>query len=226
MSHFVRQYAALEQYSGGGDLSGPAIAASGSLPTRLHQAYLEEYEKAEALFFDDPFTAQYDLFAGTDDKPRIYNSYNCESLLYAQLHPGDKARPIHELVRAAEQRMLQNADLVLYCNEGDLSAFREMAPGAPFDALYAPNGMTPVAAARNARRQGKAFRAVFMGSGHPPNAEAADFIVRTLAPALPDVGFDIVGSCLKEGRYPPTCAGTGWSTTRPKIACWALPIWP
>ena len=153
--YFVRQYTALGQYSGGGDLSGPGVSASGSLPTRLHQAYLEEYEKAEALFFDDPFTAQYDLFAGTDDKPRIYNSYNCESLLYAQLHPGDKARPIHELVRAAEQRMLQNADLVLYCNEGDLSAFREMAPVATFDALYAPNGMTPVAAAkRAASRQG------------------------------------------------------------------------
>ena len=63
--------------------------------------------------------------------------------------------------------------------------------------------MTPIAAARNARHQGKAFRAVFMGSGHPPNAEAADFIVRTLAPALPEVGFDIVGSCLQEGSYPP-----------------------
>src|SRR5271165_3351436 len=37
--HFEGQYAALEQYSGGADLSGPAIAACGSLPTRLHQAY-------------------------------------------------------------------------------------------------------------------------------------------------------------------------------------------
>lgn len=200
--HFVREYAALEAHSGGGDLSGPAIAASGGLPTRLHQAYLEEYEKAEALFFDDPFTGQYDLFAGTDDKPRIYNSYNCESLLYAQLHPGEKSQPIHELVRAAEERMLQNADLVLYCNKDDLLAFRELAPEASFDALYAPNGMTPVAPKKNSRPEGKAFRTVFMGSGHPPNAEAADFIVRRLAPALPEVSFDILGSCLKEGSYP------------------------
>ena len=128
--HFVRQYAALEAHSGGGDLSGPAIAASGSLPTRLHQAYLEEYEKAEVFMHDFPFTVDYDLFAGTDDKPRIYNAHNCEAMLYRQLHPGEKSLPIHELVRAAEQRMLQNADLVLYCNEGDLSAFREIAPGA------------------------------------------------------------------------------------------------
>ena len=62
--YFVRQYAALEQYSGGGDLSGPVIAASGSLPTRLHQAYLTEYEKAEVVMHDFPFTVGYDLFAG------------------------------------------------------------------------------------------------------------------------------------------------------------------
>ncbi|MEI2774066.1 MAG: FkbM family methyltransferase [Candidatus Competibacter sp.] len=201
--HFVRQYARLEQYSGGGDLSGPAIAACGSLPTRLHQAYLMEYEKADAVIFDDPFTAQCDLFAGTDDKPRIYNSYNCESLLYKQLHPGEKSRPIHELVRTAEQRMLENADLVLYCNDDDLTAFREMAPDAEFDALYAPNGMTPTTAAEHtSAAEDKGFRAVFMGSGHPPNMQAAEFIARKLAPALPGIMFDVIGSCLPEGRYP------------------------
>lgn len=200
--HFAREYAALEAHSGGGDLSGPAIAASGGWPTRLHQAYLDEYEKAEVVIHDSPFTVGYDLFAGADDKLRIYNAYNCEATLYRQLHLGQKSQLIHELVRAAEVRMLQNADLVLYCNEGDLSEFRAMAPGASFDAIYAPNGMTPIAPGENLRPQGKMFRAVFMGSGHPPNAEAADFIVRTLAPALPEIGFDIVGSCLKEGRYP------------------------
>jgi len=201
--HFVCQYAMLDPSSGGGDLSGPAIAACGRLPTRLHQAYLEEYEKAEALIFDDPFSAQIDLFAGVDGKPRIYNSYNCETLLYAQLHPGDRSRPIHELVRAAERRLLENADLVLYCNDGDLAAFREIAPDAGFDSIYAPNGMTPIAAMERVRApEAKAIRAVFMGSGHPPNAQAAQFIARTLAPALPEIIFDVVGSCLPEGDYP------------------------
>lgn len=201
--HFVREYAALASYSGGGDLSGPAIAASCSWPTRLHQAYLDEYENAEIVIHDSPFTVGYDLFAGTDDKPRIYNAYNCEAMLYRQLHLGEKSLPIHELVHSAEVRMLQNANLVLYCNEDDLSAFRGLAPEASFDAVYAPNGMTPVAPGKkNSQPEGKPFRAVFMGSGHPPNVEAADFIVRRLASAMPAVSFDILGGCLKKGRYP------------------------
>ena len=201
--HFVRHYAMLEPCSGGGDLSAPAIAACGQRPTLLHKAYLEEYGNADVIIHDSPFTTCYDLFAGTDDKPRVYNAYNCEALLYAQLHPGEKSLPIHELVRGAEQRMLGVADLVLYCNDGDLRAFRELAPDAVFDALYAPNGMTSIAAPKSARAvDDDAFRAVFIGSGHPPNAHAVEFIARTLAPALPEIAFDVIGTCLPEGSYP------------------------
>ena len=202
-NHFVQRWVELEPYSGGGDLSAPTIAACGRLPTLMHQAYLEEYEKADIIFHDFPFTLNYDLFAGIDQKPRVYNAHNCETLLYLQLHPGDKSKPIQELVRASEQRMLENADLVLYCNEGDLDAFRALAPDAGFDAVYAPNGMTPIAVSHSPLdSKNEVFRAVFMGSGHPPNVQAAEFIVCTLASAFPDVIFDMIGSCLPQGNYP------------------------
>ena len=200
---FIQQYALLSECSGGGDLSAPSIAACRKFPTRLHQAYLEEYEKADVVMHDFPFTVEYDLFASLDNKPRVYNAHNCETQLYRQLHGGDKSQPIHEIVRHAELRMLEVSDLVFYCNQDDLTAFREMAPDAKFDAVYVPNGMTPMAAQTHAAKFAVgAFTAVFMGSGHPPNVHAAEFIVHTLAPQLPEITFDIIGSCLQEGRYP------------------------
>ncbi len=201
--HFIQAYRRIEQYSGGGDLSGPAIAACGGMPTRLHHAYLEEYQRADIIFHDFPFTVDYDLFAGADHKPRVYNAHNCETDLYKQLHPSDQSRPIHELVRGAEQRMLQGADLVLYCNDGDLAAFKQLVPDAGFAALYAPNGMSYRSGidAGLKRSNGAARRAVFMGSGHPPNARAANFIASTLAPAIPEIEFNIVGNCLGAGDY-------------------------
>ncbi len=201
---FSEQWSALSGYSGGGDLSGPCIAACGKFPTRLHQAYLEEYEKADVIIHDFPFTVEYDLFAGLDNKLRVYNAHNCETQLYRQLHDNDKSKPIHDIVRQAELRMLEGADLLLYCSQQDLAAFRGMAPEAKFDAVYVPHGMTPIAApARAGKFERDAFTAVFMGSGHPPNVHAAEFIVRTLAPQLPEITFDIIGSCLTEGKYPP-----------------------
>ena len=200
--YFIEQYALLSKYSGGGDLSGPAIAACGKFPTRLHQAYLEEYEKADVIIHDFPFTVEYDLFAGLDNKLRVYNAHNCETQLYRQLHDDNKSQPIHEIVRQAELRMLDCSDLLLYCSHDDLTTFREMAPEAKFEATYAPNGMTPIATSAYAAKSEKdTFSAVFMGSGHPPNARAAKFIVRTLAPQLPEITFHIIGSCLQEGRY-------------------------
>ena len=201
---FTQQYSLLSNYSGGGDLSGPCIAACGKFPTSLHQAYLEEYEKADVIIHDSPFTVEYDLFAGLDTKLRVYNAYNNETQLYRQLHSGDKAQPIREIVRQAELRMLEGTDLVLYCNPDDLTVFREMAPEAKFDAAYVPNGMTPIAAQKHATKsEREAFTTVFMGSGHPPNVHAAEFIVHTLAPQLPEIIFDIIGSCLQEGQYLP-----------------------
>jgi glycosyltransferase involved in cell wall biosynthesis len=200
---FTEQWAALRGYSDGGDLSGPCIAACGTLPTQLHLSYLEEYEKADVIVHDSPFTVQYDMFAGLDNKLRIYNAYNCEAQLYRQLHNSEKSKPIREIVHQAEVRLLESSDLVLYCSEADLPAFREMAPKAKFDAFYAPNGMTSVAASKSGGESaGSVFTAVFMGSGHPPNVHAAEFIVRTLAPVLPEITFDLIGSCLPEGKYP------------------------
>jgi glycosyltransferase involved in cell wall biosynthesis len=202
-NHFLQRWAALEKYSSGGDLSAPTIAACGSLPTLLHKAFLDEYENADIIFHDFPFAVDLDLLVGTDQKPRVYNAHNCETLLYQKLHPGINSRPIHDLVRVAEQRMLENADLVLYCNDSDLERFHSLAPESSFEAQYTPNGMTPIKVLKNSSDLGiRAFRAVFMGSGHPPNADAADFIVRTLSPSFPETVFDIIGSCLPEGNYP------------------------
>ncbi|MGX5699740.1 glycosyltransferase [Acinetobacter kookii] len=201
-NYFVQCYTALEQYSGGGDLSGPAIASSGSLPSLLHKAYLEEYDKADVIVHDFPFTVNYDLFIGIDNKPRIYNAHNCETILYQQLHPEKKSQFIHDIVRNSEIRMLENSDLVLYCNEDDLQEFRKVVPNAKFDGIYAPNGMMPISMQqKEILNNEREFHAVFMGSGHPPNVQAAEFIAHVLAPALPDIIFDIIGSCLPHGRY-------------------------
>jgi glycosyltransferase involved in cell wall biosynthesis len=201
-NHYVQKKSELSAFAGKGDLSGPAIAASATLPTLLHKAFLEEYSKADILIFDDPFTAQCDLLHGIDSKLRIYNSYNCESVLYQQLHPDFYAKPIRDLVRAAEKRLLDYADLVLYCNKDDLESFRLLSPGARFESMYVPNGTTPNLMPDSGVSPRDSRRAVFVGSRHPPNVEAAQFVARVVAQACPDIVFEIIGDCLEEGKYP------------------------
>lgn len=197
---FVAQWEALQPKAGEGDLSGPCLAACATRPSGLHRAYLEEYAWADVILHDFPFLAGYDLFAGGDDKPRIYNAHNCESALYRQLH-GARGEAVTQVVEAAERHVLSFADVLFYCSREDLEGFRSLAPQAGYEAVYVPHGAEVPVQGRAARPGGGAPRAVFVGSSHPPNVAAARFIVETLAPSLPQVHFDLVGGCWPQGRY-------------------------
>lgn len=204
--HFVDRWMELEKFSSGGDLSGPATAAAAKYPTLLHKTYLEEYEHADIIIHDFPFTVGYDLFRGLDRKLRVYNSHNCESVLYRQLHREARSAPIHALVEAAEVDLLNHADLVHYCNEDDLVAFRKLDGARVASVQYVPHGTSPRPGGPEDRDSEPMVRrdvttAVFMGSAHPPNIAAARFIAEELAPKLPHVEFQIIGSCLPEGDY-------------------------
>lgn len=214
---FARQWAELEPYSGGGDMSGPSIAAAGRNPTALHQAYLEEYEQADVIIHDSPFTVDYDLFVGLDRKPRLYNAYNCESDLYRALHPDAHCAPVHDLVEQAERRLLNAVDCVLYCNEDDLTAFRLLAAEANYSAISVPNGQLAMAIPALREPGRERFSAVFMGSSHAPNVQAALFVANELAPKAPDITFDILGNCLPEGRYPKNVVRHGLVSVEKKL---------
>lgn len=200
---FIKKYQELKELSSGMDISAPTIAACANSPTKLHKAYLEEYEHSDIICHDFPFTADYDIFVGTDNKLRVYNAHNCETLLYRQLHPSTKSNRLIDIIRNAEQRMLNQSDIVLYCNEGDLEAFNLLAPNSQFEAIYAPNGMTPIEICyRTEVKSAVQLNAVFMGSLHLPNIDAAEFITNCLAPKFPNIIFHIIGSCIPDGNYP------------------------
>jgi len=200
-SVFAEQWQRLTPHAGEGDLSGPTIAASGKFLTELHKAYLESYSGSDVIVHEFPFTLDYDLFIGLDDKPRVYNSHNCEYELYKKLHASSLSKKITELVRDVEVRLLKSVDLVTYCGADDLPSFEQMLPDGLPKTVFVPNGMTRITGFRSKLAVG-IERVVFIGSGHLPNVEAAEFIVNILAPACPEITFDVIGNCLPLGNYP------------------------
>ena len=130
--------------------------------------------------------------------PLVYEAHNVEAHLKEATLGGDLAR----VARDVEAEACDLARLVLACSAED---------GAELSRLYgvdaarlhvAPNGVDTAAiamtdgAARAARRCAIGLEdariALFVGSRHPPNIEAAEAIIG-LAPALPDVTFLLVG---------------------------------
>ena len=126
----------------------------------------------------------------------VYDSHNVEAVLRAALLANvPNSTEILQDVAEVEGRICAEADLVLACSQADRLQFSRVY-GTPPERIYiAPNGVfcsqiRPAAEDEKARTRERFGLpsgpiALFLGSNYKPNAEAADFIVTTLAPRFP-----------------------------------------
>jgi hypothetical protein len=132
------------------------------------------------------------LRGAAPELPVVYDAHNVEAALKRELlrgHPAEDA--MCGFVATVEQRLVARAGLVLACSEADAEAFHADAR----QVVAMPHGVLPVAFSdAHAAPAHAPPRLGFLGSAHPPNLAAARFIVEKLAPALPEVRFELVGS--------------------------------
>jgi GT2 family glycosyltransferase len=136
----------------------------------------------------------------------VYDSQNVEGLLRAQLL--DNSNPVEagllrDVVRA-EYRLGLRAELILTCSQEDLELYARIYEWPADKMRVVPNGVmssrigpaTSEERALTKKELGLSVDrqvAVFIGSDYAPNVEAAEFIVRILAPRLPECHFVVVG---------------------------------
>lgn len=210
---FANAWARLAPQAGGGDLSGPVLAAAAMQPDLLHEFYLELHGEADVIIHDSPFTAPYDLFMGFDGKPRLYNSYNVETDLYTSMHKDAPSALVPRIVHDCERRLLRWADLVSACSADDAARFGALHPDIG-PTIITPNGVPTF---RPPTPSGTGHKLVFIGSAHRPNQTAAALIRDVIAPSLGEYEFHIVGRCLQPGRAGANVVAHGAVTEAEKL---------
>lgn len=195
----------LHPHAGSGDLSGPCLASAATIPSELHEVFLDLYSKSDIIIHDSPFAIDYDIFMGFDGKPRIYNSYNVEFDLYEKIHSDAKDRVIVDIVKDCESRMVRGCDFLTACTQEDYDRFAALYQ-LPTRAMIVPNGVNQFSAPLIERKGNKL---VFIGSSHYPNQTAAMIIKDVIAPAFPEYEFHIIGSCHEKGRFGRNCVAHG-----------------
>lgn len=131
------------------------------------------------------------LIKGVDiNVPIIYASHNCELDLATQMMP--KNELALKYVREIEQFLLDKSSAITYCSKEDIIKMNEIYSRTP-ESFYIPNGTDErVGLIRKDNHQSKDI--VFIGSGHPPNVEAAKNLI-DVARMMPDYNFNIIGKC-------------------------------
>jgi glycosyltransferase involved in cell wall biosynthesis len=130
----------------------------------------------------------------------VYDAHNVEHRLKQQeFPPGTVASWVVGHVRRLEADLVRRADLTLACTDADARELQALAGVGPERFVVGSKATAPspradaIVAARAQRVPGRV--AVFVGSEHPPNVEAARWIGQVLAPARPDWRFVLVGRC-------------------------------
>lgn len=177
--------------------------------------------EADIVIASHPYT--YPALRHVYRGPFWYEAHNVEyDMKAAILPPCEEGRHWLERVRDTESACYLDASRLLLCSSEDLDRFRVLygvKHGAEVDIV--PNGVTIhsdykalVARKPHLRRRlglGDQYTALFMGSWHGPNIEAAQWIIAN-APALPSVRFLLVGSVCGHPvceRLPPNVLALG-----------------
>src|SRR5262249_25285391 len=150
------------------------------------------------------------------------DAHNVEFDLQRGMLRGPFGRVLSRHVKRLEARLCRDADVIFATSEDDRRRLAELYRVSPEKIFVAPNGVdtagiAPVSEAEQKiakRRLGLDGQDVllFVGSFHPPNVEALEHLITTVAPRTPDAVFVIAGSVargISPDRVPPNmiCLG-------------------
>lgn len=126
-----------------------------------------------------------------DPLPIVYSAHNIEwRHKNALLREHPLRSSLVEYTKRIEAKLIGAADLVVSCSREDAEYFAALGKRT----VVVANGTELLGSALPRERPSQAkHRVGFLGSAHPPNVEAADFIMRALAPRFPQASFEFVG---------------------------------
>jgi glycosyltransferase involved in cell wall biosynthesis len=181
-----------------------ALVNTRRLTPAFAEAFRREARFADAVIFSHCYLEPFRRLVPRHAR-LVYDAHNVEFELKQKLYRDTMlARWFVRRVRRAEGTLARTAEVTFCVSEATAEALRRMAPQRAADIHVAPNGVDCARARvldrptrlrlRTAAGLGEEPTAIFLGSGHPPNAEAARHIVDRYAGELPHVCFLIVGS--------------------------------
>lgn len=170
---------------------------------RFQRMAEEHGSDAEAIVISHPWV--YPYVPRRPDQKLIYDAHNCEYIVKQQiLNDTAAGRKLVEEVRALEGNLCREADLIFACSNDDAEQFVALYGIARDKIVLVPNGVD-VEDIQPASREQQAWARqelglphdkpvlIFIGSGYGPNTEAAAFLVKEIAPRLPNCAVVIAG---------------------------------
>ena len=223
--HFARNRG-YERATGGKTTIDVTIPRLLKYSPRFQRMAEEHGRNAAAVIISHPWV--YPYVPRRPGQKLIYDSHNCEYAV-KKLILGDTAagRELVEEVRSVEGKLCREADLIFACSNEDADKFVDLYGTSRDKIVLVPNGVDVEGIRPPSRQERELARRrfglppdqpvlIFIGSGYGPNTEAAAFLVREIAPRLPNCAVMIAGSVkdsYQASRGPQSPANIIWLGT-------------
>ena len=201
--HFAenRRY---ERATGGATTIDVTIPRLLKYSPRFRRLAEEHAADAQVIIISHPWVYPY-VPRGAGQK-LVYDAHNCEFLIKQQiLGATSTGRELVKEVAELESGLCHDADLIFVCSHDDGDQFVQRYGVSREKIVFVPNGVDTSGIYPASPQQRQQARSdlelagdrpvlIFIGSGYGPNTEAAAFLVKQVAPALPECTLVIAGS--------------------------------
>jgi glycosyltransferase involved in cell wall biosynthesis len=202
------------------ECSAVVVSLAAHAERRYKAIVAELCERADIVVHEFPFLAPH--ARKRPGQLLVYDAHNVEFDLQRGMLKGPLGHVLSRHVKRLEATLCREADVIFATSEDDRRRLADLYRVSPEKIFVAPNGVdtagiVPVSDAEREiakRRLGLDGHDVllFVGSFHPPNVEALEHLITTVAPRTPDAVFVIAGSVARgiaPDRVPPNmiCLG-------------------
>ena len=155
------------------------------------------YALADIVILEHPYLV--DCLDGLCGKPVIYESHNFEyGLKCGLLEPHPEKQWLCAETERLERKAVELSSMVVCCSSDELPKLTEFAHDSTTAFEVIRNGVEFTERRYDYQTVKRLFDgrsiAIFVGSGHSPNVDAAAFILRGLAKQTPQVAYLLIGS--------------------------------
>jgi glycosyltransferase involved in cell wall biosynthesis len=172
---------------------------------KLKRVIREQISESDIVIFSHPYLYPAVKPFITNQKT-IYEAHNVEYLLKRSiLGKGFMSTYLLNRLKKTERELLQKCSLCFSMSESDKDELIRLYKVDPSKIYVAPNGVDP-GVYNDFFSEGNRVKnqvnpqplIIFLGSGHPPNVEAARQIIKNIAPQMPNTLFVIAGGVSNE----------------------------
>ncbi|MFP4379078.1 MAG: glycosyltransferase family 4 protein [Candidatus Sumerlaeia bacterium] len=203
-----RLYQFMRKFMRQGECSSNVV----SLITPWHREFVqkarEHIARSKIVIFDYPLPTRPFLKGMKHPLLIVHNTYNVEGLMQQKTLRGHQGRLLAAHTAHLQKSLCRKAHVVFACSHEDADTMTRLYKLDPTKIYIVPNGVEADRyqqvdqddhAGISEARQGFGLQpespvALFTGSQHYPNVEAARFLIQRVAPQCPDTQFAIAGS--------------------------------